>query len=114
VSEHYYGALANVNFRQPDLNARAPPMVYTALHGVGTPYIQQAFAQFGLPAPLLVEQQCAADPDFTTVAFPNPEEGEGAWQLAFQRAAAAGAVLAFATDPDAGSCRHSIEGTCSL
>ncbi len=35
------------------------------------------------------------------VSFPNPEEGKGAWQLAFQAAESAGARLAIANDPDA-------------
>jgi phosphomannomutase len=57
--------------------------VYTPLHGVGTPYIYRAFECMGLPAPLIVPDQAYPDPDFPTVPFPNPEEGEGVWQLAY-------------------------------
>lgn len=61
----------------------------------------QAFRRFGLPAPILVQEQCSPDPDFPTVPFPNPEEGKGAWALAFRTAEQQGARLVFATDPDA-------------
>lgn len=50
---------------------------------------------------MLVPEQCSPDPDFSTVPFPNPEEGKGAWALAFRTAEQHGARLAFATDPDA-------------
>ena len=46
-------------------------------------------------------EQCDSDPDFPTVPFPNPEEGRGAWDLAFRTAQQYGVQLAFATDPDA-------------
>ena len=50
---------------------------------VGSP---PAFAAYGLPAPTLVQEQCAPDPDFPTVKYPNPEEGQGALQLSIATA----------------------------
>lgn len=82
-------------------NAAAPAVVYTAMHGVGTPFVQRAFELFGHPAPVLVSEQCDPDPDFSTVAFPNPEEGKGALELSFRAADAAGLSLVLANDPDA-------------
>lgn len=61
----------------------------------------QAFDAFGLPKPITVEKQDAPDPTFPTVAFPNPEEGAGALELAFSTAEASGASLVLANDPDA-------------
>lgn len=52
--------------------------------------------EFNLPQPLVVAAQAQPDPEFPTVVFPNPEEGEGTWQMAFDtgeltRTAGAGA-----------------------
>lgn len=62
-------------------NAAAAPIVYTAMHGVGAPFVRRAFGVMGLAPPIMVPEQEHPDPEFPTVAFPNPEEGEGAWSL---------------------------------
>ncbi|KAI7888047.1 uncharacterized protein EV154DRAFT_519070 [Mucor mucedo] len=74
---------------------------YTAMHGVGTPFAVRAFDAFQLPPFVQVQEQVVPDPDFPTVAFPNPEEGKGALNLAIQTAEKAGANIILANDPDA-------------
>ena len=69
VADRYYARLVqHLRHRSPQANAAAAPAAFTALHGVGTPWLQRAFAEFGLPPPLLAEAQCAPDPDFPTGA----------------------------------------------
>ena len=78
----------------------APTIVYTAMHGVGGETFLTAMDRAGLPEPHEVEQQFEPDPDFPTVAFPNPEE-RGALDLSFEKARSVGADLIIAHDPDA-------------
>ncbi|MEE1927890.1 phospho-sugar mutase [Streptomyces sp. TRM 70351] len=82
-------------------------VVHTALHGVGGATVAAAFERAGFPVPVPVPEQAAPDPDFPTVAFPNPEE-PGAMDLAFataRRAAGDASVdLVIANDPDADRC----------
>ena len=80
--------------------AREVDVVYTAMHGVGRDVLLAAFGRAGFPAPNVVVDQCEPDPDFPTVAFPNPEE-PGALDLALARAQALGADVILANDPDA-------------
>ncbi|MGV8884471.1 MAG: phospho-sugar mutase [Microbacteriaceae bacterium] len=75
-------------------------IVYTAMHGVGWETTQRVLAEAGFAAPAIVDEQIHPDPDFPTVAFPNPEE-PGALDLALAKAVEVGADIVVANDPDA-------------
>ncbi|KAJ2745848.1 hypothetical protein GGI20_001849 [Coemansia sp. BCRC 34301] len=74
--------------------------VYTPMHGVGAPFAARMLAAFGLPPFVPVPAQMCPDPDFPSVAFPNPEE-KGALDMAKGVADAQGIGLVLANDPDA-------------
>lgn len=101
VETNYFTDIQQYSYNK-EANAKSElKITYTAMHGVGTPWVAKAFEAFNLPAYIPVEEQIAPHPDFPTVAFPNPEEGKGALKLAIQRADSAGSPLILANDPDA-------------
>ena len=62
------------------------------MHGVAGDLMLRAIARAGFAAPHVVAAQARPDPDFPTVAFPNPEE-PGALDLALADALRLGADL---------------------
>lgn len=83
-------------------------VVHTALHGVGSEVLLEAFRRAGFPTPEPVPSQQQPDPLFPTVAFPNPEEA-GAIDAALELAAQVRPDLVIANDPDADRCALAVE-----
>ncbi len=79
---------------------REVTVVYSAMHGVGGAHVVEAMAAAGFAPPIVVDEQFSPDPDFPTVAFPNPEE-DGAMDLALDLAERVDADVVVANDPDA-------------
>jgi phosphomannomutase len=85
---------------RPDLDGRALVIAYTPLHGVGTLSVEGGLTRAGFPRFHTEPSQREPDPDFPTVAFPNPEE-KGAMDRVLALAKAVSADLVLANDPDA-------------
>ena len=75
----------------------------TPMHGVGGEFVLDAMVRAGFTDVHVVDSQFAPDPDFPTVALPNPEE-PGATDALLQLAADVDADIAVALDPDADRC----------
>ena len=92
----------------PD-SPREVTVVHTALHGVGSETVRQAFLAAGFAAPIPVASQAEPDPMFPTVSFPNPEE-PGAMDAALELAEQTDPDVVIANDPDADRCAVAVPG----
>lgn len=99
IASDYESAMAGLVDRE-HFPARELKIVLTPMHGVGGGTAVSVLNAAGFSDVTLVAEQAEPDPDFPTVAFPNPEE-PGALDLALAAAAAAGADIVLANDPDA-------------
>ena len=85
---------------QPALDGTNLIIAYTPLHGVGAPSVEPAMQRAGFPRIHTEASQREGDPDFPTVAFPNPEE-KGAMDRVLELARRSNADVVLANDPDA-------------
>ncbi len=76
------------------------PLALTSLHGVGADLLERVLRDAGHDDVHVVESQRDPDPDFPTVAFPNPEE-PGALDLLIELAERRDCLAGLANDPDA-------------
>lgn len=82
----------------------------TPMHGVGGATLRAVLERAGFTDLHEVAEQAQPDPDFPTVAFPNPEE-PGAVDLLLELAERVDADLAVALDPDADRCALGVRDT---
>ncbi|XP_017469126.1 PREDICTED: phosphoglucomutase-2 [Rhagoletis zephyria] len=102
IVDYVYKLRATVPQAVIDVNSQSNlRLVYSAMHGVGYPFINDTFAAIKLKPVIAVEEQRDADPEFPTVVFPNPEEGKSALELSIKKADSTGCTIILANDPDA-------------
>ena len=75
-------------------------LVFTPLHGTGQMLGERALANAGFEGITVVPEQAIADPDFSTVKSPNPED-PAAFEYALRLGKEIDADILVATDPDA-------------
>ncbi len=75
-------------------------IVYTPFHGTGNIPVRRILSELGFKHVYVVPEQELPDPDFTTLAYPNPEDPK-AFALALRLAKEKDADIVLATDPDA-------------
>jgi phosphoglucomutase len=99
VEESYYQDMLKTSFLSDKKTSLPLKVIYTPLHGTGTRPVQELCSRWRIPTSL-VSAQVPADPYFSTVKSPNPEEAS-ALAMATESMLQSGADLAFGTDPDA-------------
>ncbi|MCL2696363.1 MAG: phospho-sugar mutase [Clostridiales bacterium] len=102
VDEAYFAATLSLLLYPALDREKGPsmPLIYTPLHGTGYVPVTTVLSRMGLTQVFVVDKQRAPDPDFPTVASPNPED-PNAFTLALRLAEEKKADVILATDPDA-------------
>ncbi|MGJ7919376.1 phospho-sugar mutase [Neobacillus sp. LXY-4] len=100
VDQAYLEKLVTIS-ENPTIAAQSDvKIVFTPLHGTANKPARNALAAMGYKNVTIVKEQELPDPEFSTVASPNPEE-HAAFALAIKEGEKIGADLLIATDPDA-------------
>ncbi len=75
-------------------------IVYSPFNGTGLVPVKRILSELGFKNVYVVKEQEMPDPNFTTLAYPNPED-PAAFELALKLAKEVNADIVLATDPDA-------------
>lgn len=75
-------------------------IVYSPFNGTGLVPVKRILSELGFKNVYVVKEQEMPDPNFTTLAYPNPED-PAAFELAIKLAKEVDADIILATDPDA-------------
>jgi len=101
-AKDFYMKTLGQDVRQQRLNQECSiNFTYSPMHGVGYLYMEEAFRTAKFKPFVVVEEQRDPDPEFPTVKFPNPEEGESALDLSIRTAENNNSTIILANDPDA-------------
>lgn len=101
VIKCYYEDVQQLCHYREVMSSSKLKITYTPVHGVGYEYAKLAFEAFGLHPFIPVKEQIEPDPEFSTVKYPNPEEGKSVLDLSVKTANEHGSTLILANDPDA-------------
>lgn len=74
-------------------------IVFSPLHGTGAYLVKRCLNEYGFNDVTIVKEQENPDPNFSTVASPNPEE-KAAFQMAIEYGHRLSSDILLATDPD--------------
>lgn len=102
IDQDYLAKVKEVTINQKlvDEVGKDMKLVFTPLHGTGRMLGEKALKNAGFKNFSVVKEQAVADPDFSTVKFPNPEFPE-AFKMAIDLGKKEGADVLIAVDPDA-------------
>jgi len=102
VDQAYLAKVKTVTINQKlvDEDGKDMKLVFTPLHGTGRMLGEKALRNAGFKNFSVVKEQAVADPEFSTVKFPNPEFPE-AFKMAIDLGKKEDADVLIAVDPDA-------------
>ncbi|MGN1401804.1 MAG: phospho-sugar mutase [Bacillus sp. (in: firmicutes)] len=98
VDEAYVNKVMNISLNS-NIDKQVS-IVYSPLHGTGSKLVKKVLGKMGFTNVTYVAEQMEADPSFSTIESPNPEE-KAAFALAVKYGKKNNADLLMATDPDA-------------
>ena len=99
IENTYINKIKELTLRDGDEIDRDIKIVYTPLHGSGSIPVRRILKERRFKNIYIVKEQEKPDPNFSTVAYPNPED-PAAFKLALNLARNVGAELVIVTDPD--------------